>query len=138
MHGEHLVSRHESSESAQVEGQGFVTQEVFDDKMGKLETALKDLLEMQEKSMARSKSGTELTGPILTVEGDHSLCTPAVVEIPKSTKGCSYKDFTACKPHSFKGERDPILDSRWIREMEIVFDTCKCAEKHKVIFALSV
>ena len=88
--------------------------------------------------MARSKSGTELTGPIPTVEGGQSLSTPEAVEIPRSTKGCSYKEFAACKPPSFKGERDPILASRWIREMEIVFDTFKCAKSEKVIYALSV
>ena len=137
---ERSVSRHDSSGSAHVEGQGFVTQEAFNDKMGKIETALNNLLEMQEKSMARSKSGTELTGPIPTVVGGQPLSTPAAVEIPRSTstKGCSYKEFAACKPPSFKGERDPILASRWVREMEIVFDTCKCAENDKVIFALSV
>ena len=89
-----------------------MTQKAFNDKMGKIEIALNNLREMQEKSMARSKSGTELTGPIPTVEGGQSLSTPAAVEIPRSTKGYSYKEFAAWQPPSFKGERDPILASR--------------------------
>ncbi|KAJ9543820.1 hypothetical protein OSB04_023527 [Centaurea solstitialis] len=57
---------------------------------------------------------------------------------PKPTHGCSYKAFAACKPPLYKGERDPVLALRWVEEMEMVFETCRCADEDKVVYARSM
>ncbi|KAJ9548163.1 LOW QUALITY PROTEIN: hypothetical protein OSB04_020706 [Centaurea solstitialis] len=46
--------------------------------------------------------------------------------------------FAACKPPTYKGERDPVLALRWIEEIEMVFETCRCAAEDKVVFARSM
>ncbi|KAJ9544987.1 hypothetical protein OSB04_024694 [Centaurea solstitialis] len=80
-----------------------------------------------------------MTSPPATVIGGGSRQTPPVNgELPKETHGCSYKTFVACKPPTYKGERDPVLALRWIEEIEMVFETCKCAAEDKVVFARSM
>ncbi|KAJ9541831.1 hypothetical protein OSB04_028337 [Centaurea solstitialis] len=36
------------------------------------------------------------------------------------------------------GERDTVLALRWIEEIEMVFETCRCAAEDKVVFARSM
>ncbi|KAJ9561478.1 hypothetical protein OSB04_006638 [Centaurea solstitialis] len=72
-----------------------------------------------------------MTSPPATVIGGGG-------DLPKSTHGCSYKTFAACKPPIYKGERDPVLALRWIEEIEMVFETCRCAAEDKVVFARSM
>ncbi|KAJ9542547.1 hypothetical protein OSB04_029053 [Centaurea solstitialis] len=80
-----------------------------------------------------------MTSPPPTVVGGHSQLTPLETVVPtKSTHGCSYKAFAACKPPLYKGERDPVLALRWIEEMEMVFETCRCADEDKVVYARSM
>ena len=50
-------------------------------------------------------------------------------------KKCSYKDFIACRPKEFKGDKDPKVVVRWITEMEQVLYVCRCDENMKVGFA---
>ncbi|KAJ9551909.1 hypothetical protein OSB04_015954 [Centaurea solstitialis] len=118
----------------------FVTHEAFQTEMGKIQDALQTLLNQQEKSRSdgdREDSG--MTSPPATVIGGGSRQTPPVSEeLPKSTHGCGYKAFVACKPPVYKGERDPVLALRWIEEIEMVFETCKCAAEDKVVFARSM
>ncbi|KAJ9538321.1 hypothetical protein OSB04_031054 [Centaurea solstitialis] len=57
---------------------------------------------------------------------------------PKLTRGCSYKAFAACKPPTYKGERDPVLSMRWIEEIKMAFETCKYANEDKVVYARSM
>ncbi|XP_022018890.1 uncharacterized protein LOC110918920 [Helianthus annuus] len=41
-------------------------------------------------------------------------------------KGCSYKEFMACKPPIYNGEVDPIICQRWISDVEGVFKRTHC------------
>ncbi|XP_021991881.1 uncharacterized protein LOC110888675 [Helianthus annuus] len=41
-------------------------------------------------------------------------------------KGCSYKEFMACKPPIYNGEVDPIICQRWISDIEGVFEWTHC------------
>ncbi|GJS78625.1 putative reverse transcriptase domain-containing protein [Tanacetum coccineum] len=52
-------------------------------------------------------------------------------------KGCSHKTFLNGKPHSFKGTEGVVGLRRWIEKVEQVFETGKCAEEDKVMFAAS-
>ncbi|GJY42709.1 putative reverse transcriptase domain-containing protein [Tanacetum coccineum] len=51
--------------------------------------------------------------------------------------GCSHKTFLNGKPHSFKGTEGVVGLRRWIEKVEQVFETGKCAEEDKVMFAAS-
>ncbi|KAJ9558183.1 hypothetical protein OSB04_012797 [Centaurea solstitialis] len=118
----------------------FVTKEDFQTEMGKLQATLQNLLNQQERSKsAEEKEDSEMTSPPPTVVGGHSQLTPLEIVVPpKSTHGCSYKAFFACKPPTYKGERDPVLALRWIEEIEMVSETCKCAAEDKVVYARSM
>ncbi|GKF11507.1 putative reverse transcriptase domain-containing protein [Tanacetum coccineum] len=41
------------------------------------------------------------------------------------------------KPHTFSGTKGVVGLRRWIEKVEQVFETCKCAEEDKVMFATS-
>ncbi|KAJ9551511.1 hypothetical protein OSB04_015556 [Centaurea solstitialis] len=129
------ASQHESTASAPLNTAAFVTKEAFDTKMDELQQALKALLENQQKSNSEGsgkKTKTEGSNVPTTEVDGHSCETPMIPTMPKSSKGCSFKTFTTCKPPTYSGERDPILAMKWIREMELAFDTCNCAEEDKV------
>ncbi|GJV69101.1 putative reverse transcriptase domain-containing protein [Tanacetum coccineum] len=51
--------------------------------------------------------------------------------------GCSHKTFMNGKPHTFNGMEGVVGLRRWIEKVEQVFETCKCAEEDKVMFAAS-
>ncbi|KAJ9560990.1 hypothetical protein OSB04_006150 [Centaurea solstitialis] len=127
-------------ESSASQPAAFVTHEAFQTEMGKIQDALQTLLNQQEKS--KSEGGREdsgMTSPPATVVGGGSQQTPpAGGDPPRSTHGCSYKAFVACKPPVYNGERDPVLALRWIEEIEMVFETCRCAAEDKVVFARSM
>ncbi|GKA94349.1 putative reverse transcriptase domain-containing protein, partial [Tanacetum coccineum] len=50
---------------------------------------------------------------------------------------CSHKTFMNGKPHTFNGTEGVVGLRRWIDKVEKVFETCKCAEEDKVMFAAS-
>lgn len=50
---------------------------------------------------------------------------------------CSYKDFTNCKPKSFKGDGEVITIMQWFEKTELVFEIYTCPEGSKVKFASS-
>ena len=41
-------------------------------------------------------------------------------------KGCSYKEFMACKPPIYNGEVEPIICQRWISDVVGVFERTHC------------
>ncbi|KAJ9542037.1 hypothetical protein OSB04_028543 [Centaurea solstitialis] len=104
-------------ESSASQPTAFVTREAFQTEMGKIQDALKTLLNQQEKSKSdgvREDSGMTTHRLLWTAE------TPPVRgDLPKSTHGSSYKEFVACKPPIYKGEHDPVLALRWIEEIEM-------------------
>ncbi|GJV66898.1 hypothetical protein Tco_1482407 [Tanacetum coccineum] len=54
-----------------------------------------------------------------------------------NVQSCSHKTFMNGKPHSFNGTEGVFGLRRWIEKVEQVFETCKCAEEDKVMFASS-
>ncbi|KAI3756962.1 hypothetical protein L6452_04494 [Arctium lappa] len=124
--------------------QGFVTQETFADEMRKLQETLNALLTQQsnEVSASKEKSGdkeaTEVADSPVTVVGNHSQSTSAVKIKSTGEKGCSFKEFAACKPPTYKGECDPVLAMKLVKGMELAFDTSKCSEWDRVVYALAM
>ncbi|GJR55684.1 hypothetical protein Tco_1406205 [Tanacetum coccineum] len=57
-------------------------------------------------------------------------------DIGSKVRGCSYKTFLNCKPHSFNGTEGVVGLSRWFKKMESVFEISKCAEEDKVKYAV--
>ncbi|GKE23022.1 hypothetical protein Tco_1434534, partial [Tanacetum coccineum] len=55
--------------------------------------------------------------------------------IAPEVRGCSYKTFLNCKPHSFNGT-EGVLTSRWFKKMESVFKISKCAKGDKVKYVV--
>ncbi|GKC02701.1 putative reverse transcriptase domain-containing protein, partial [Tanacetum coccineum] len=51
--------------------------------------------------------------------------------------GCSHKTFMNRKPYTFNGTEGVVGLRRWIEKAEQVFETFKCAEEDKVMFAAS-
>ncbi|KAJ9543618.1 hypothetical protein OSB04_023325 [Centaurea solstitialis] len=47
----------------------------------------------------------------------------------------SYKDFMACQPPQFDGQKHPIASSRWLADVEGAFLTSACSEEVKVRYA---
>ncbi|GKF25076.1 hypothetical protein Tco_0080970, partial [Tanacetum coccineum] len=47
--------------------------------------------------------------------------------------GCSHKTLMNGKPHTFNGTEGVVGLRRWIKKVEQVFETCKCAEEDKVM-----
>ncbi|GKF66328.1 hypothetical protein Tco_0192845, partial [Tanacetum coccineum] len=54
-----------------------------------------------------------------------------------NVQGCSHNTFLNGKPHYFKGTEGVVGLRRWIEKVEQVFETGKCAEEDKVMFAAS-
>ncbi|KAI3772311.1 hypothetical protein L6452_03493 [Arctium lappa] len=89
---------------------GFVTQETFTAEMGKLQETLNALLAQRTNEVSSSKEKSE---------------DKVVTEVAES-------------PVTEVGERDPVIALRWVKGMELAFDTSKCAEEDKVVYALSM
>ncbi|KAJ9561205.1 hypothetical protein OSB04_006365 [Centaurea solstitialis] len=53
-------------------------------------------------------------------------------------RAVGFKDFTACQPPHFGGEKDPIVASRWISEVEGAFLTSFCPAEVKVRYAANL
>ncbi|XP_021986817.1 uncharacterized protein LOC110883339 [Helianthus annuus] len=49
-----------------------------------------------------------------------------VKEKSRERKGCSYKEFMACKPPIYNGEVDLIICQRWLGDVEGVFERTHC------------
>jgi hypothetical protein len=51
------------------------------------------------------------------------------------SKSCTYRNFLACKPEVFKGDKSATDALRWIKEMETTIDISGCKDDEKVCFA---
>lgn len=49
-----------------------------------------------------------------------------------------YREFSNRKPRELKGNKDPIIDLRWIYHIEGCFYMCSCHEDWKVKFVLNL
>ncbi|GJY28659.1 putative reverse transcriptase domain-containing protein [Tanacetum coccineum] len=56
--------------------------------------------------------------------------------IAPKVRGCSYKTFLNCKPHSFNGTEGVVGLSCWFEKMESVFEISKFAKEDKVKYVL--
>ncbi|GJZ32928.1 putative reverse transcriptase domain-containing protein [Tanacetum coccineum] len=56
--------------------------------------------------------------------------------VAPEVRGCSYKTFLNCKPHSFNGTEGVVGLSRWLEKIELVFENDKCVEEDKVKYAV--
>ncbi|GJQ96565.1 putative reverse transcriptase domain-containing protein [Tanacetum coccineum] len=50
----------------------------------------------------------------------------------KDRRGCTYKEFLACNPKEYDGERGAIVYTRWIKKTESVQDMSGCKDSQKV------
>ncbi|KAJ9547570.1 hypothetical protein OSB04_020113 [Centaurea solstitialis] len=71
--------------------QDFITKGDFEDKMGKSKKALQSLLKKQEGESSETK------------KSESTVAMSWEKEVGKPKRGCTYKDFAACKPPTFKG-----------------------------------
>ncbi|KAJ9544427.1 hypothetical protein OSB04_024134 [Centaurea solstitialis] len=56
----------------------------------------------------------------------------------RHTRIVTYKDFVACQPPKFEGEKDPIISSWWLSEKVGAFLTSFCPADVKVRFAANL
>ncbi|KAJ9552882.1 hypothetical protein OSB04_016927 [Centaurea solstitialis] len=54
------------------------------------------------------------------------------------TRNVTFKDFMACQPPNFLGEKDPVISSRWVSEVEGAFLTSFSPAEVKVRFAANL
>ncbi|XP_021979822.1 uncharacterized protein LOC110875938 [Helianthus annuus] len=57
------------------------------------------------------------------------------LQVKKSFRRCTYKEFMACNPLPYKGEVDLIACQRWISSTEAVFTRSRCEAEDQVMFA---
>ncbi|KAI3734188.1 hypothetical protein L6452_13652 [Arctium lappa] len=93
--------------------EGFVTQENFAAEMGKLQETLNALLAQRnnEVSVSKEKSedkvAIEVAESPVTAMGSHTQSGPMVSVKAVTRRGCSFKEFAACKPLRIKGNVIP-------------------------------
>ncbi|GKG40182.1 hypothetical protein Tco_0466959, partial [Tanacetum coccineum] len=56
--------------------------------------------------------------------------------IAPEVRGCSYKTFLNCKPHSFNRTKKVVGLSRWFEKMESVFQISKCVDEDRVKYVV--
>nr|GEV90988.1 hypothetical protein [Tanacetum cinerariifolium] len=49
--------------------------------------------------------------------------------------GCSYKSFMNCKPSEFYGDSNPVIVTKWLREIEDIFEISECSPRQRVKYA---
>nr|GFC46293.1 putative reverse transcriptase domain-containing protein [Tanacetum cinerariifolium] len=93
----------------------------------------KSVKKLVERHVAKAIEEYEKTrADSINVGGSGSASTRGSADV----KGCSYKTFMNCKPHSFNGTESVVGLKRWFEKMEQVFEICKCTEDDKVKFAM--
>ncbi|KAL4591616.1 hypothetical protein LXL04_004585 [Taraxacum kok-saghyz] len=92
------------------------------------------LLNVNDDNMGGGEDDQKYSMP----DPNPSVDQPAGVNNNHERRGCSYKTFVTCKPPVFDGEPDPIKSTRWITEIEGTFDTSKCADEDRVVYAVTM
>ncbi|GKD84823.1 hypothetical protein Tco_1355977 [Tanacetum coccineum] len=96
----------------------------------------KSIKRLVEKRVAKAIEEYEKSRANLDSDGS-SGGNPGKAERTVNVHGCSHKTFMNRKPHSFNGMKGVVGLRRWIEKVEQVFETCKCIEEDKVMFAAS-
>ncbi|XP_071741232.1 uncharacterized protein [Rutidosis leptorrhynchoides] len=69
---------------------------------------------------------------LAAAQGNHSNGNNGQQILPKT---CSYKDFSNCKPPSYKGTEGPVELTWWFEKLESIFKMCNCSDVDRVKFA---
>ncbi|XP_071714562.1 uncharacterized protein [Rutidosis leptorrhynchoides] len=69
---------------------------------------------------------------LAAAQGNHSNGNNGQQNLPKT---CSYKDFSNCKPPSYKGTEGPVELTWWFEKLESIFRMCNYADVDHVKFA---
>ncbi|GJT45693.1 zinc finger, CCHC-type, retrotransposon gag domain protein [Tanacetum coccineum] len=48
---------------------------------------------------------------------------------------CSYKAFLNCNPAEFPGDRDPVIVTNWVKDIEDIFEISECSTRQRVKYA---
>ncbi|GJU10269.1 putative reverse transcriptase domain-containing protein [Tanacetum coccineum] len=96
----------------------------------------KSIKRLVEKRMAKAIEEYEKSKANLDSTGSSGE-NPGNAGGTMNVHGCSHKTFMNGKPHTFNGTEGVVGLRRWIEKVEQVFETCKCAEEDKVMFAAS-
>ncbi|XP_022024648.1 uncharacterized protein LOC110924984 [Helianthus annuus] len=84
------------------------------------------------KAIEGSLSGfiDKIQGTVLSLVEERVKRLEDIINLMKDKtgdrKGCSYKEFMACKPPIYNGEVDPIICQRWLSDVEGVFERTHC------------
>ncbi|GJS93073.1 putative reverse transcriptase domain-containing protein, partial [Tanacetum coccineum] len=96
----------------------------------------KSIKRLVEKRVAKSIEEYEKSKANLDSVGS-SRGNPGNAGGTMNVHGCSHKTCMNGKPHTFNGTEAVVGLRRWIEKVEQVFETCKCVEEDKVMFAAS-
>ncbi|XP_022007460.1 uncharacterized protein LOC110906663 [Helianthus annuus] len=101
--------------------------EVIAEEVGKvIENSLSDFIDKIQNTVL------SVVGRIKKLEDDANVAKEKAVE----RKGCSYKEFMACKPPLYHGEVDPIVCQRWLSDIEGVFERTHCDTSDFVAYGM--
>ena len=119
-------------------------QKLLHDQQAQILNEVNRLIEEKIGDSSRTITQTQQNSPEIdsqigsSVRRDPTPIPPPIID-PQITqpgvKKCGYKDFMACRPKEFKGDKDPKVVVNWIAEMEQVLFLCRCEEEMKVGFA---
>ncbi|GJU64528.1 hypothetical protein Tco_1246363 [Tanacetum coccineum] len=117
-----------------------------------LETTLEDIQVRHQMPLKRTSTST---APAMTQDAIWQLVADSVAAAleaqaaddntnrntgPRKTlvaRKCTYKKFMSCQPFYFNGTEGVVGLIRWFERIELVFSCSNCAEKNKVIIAIS-
>nr|GEU98715.1 reverse transcriptase domain-containing protein [Tanacetum cinerariifolium] len=83
------------------------------------------LLRMTKRSAGRSTAAPR-------EPTSHPLSPTRDVIVNNDRRGCTYKEFLACKPKEYDGKGGKIAYTHWIEKMESVQDMSGCGDNKKV------
>nr|GEX53574.1 putative reverse transcriptase domain-containing protein [Tanacetum cinerariifolium] len=90
----------------------------------------KSVKRLVERRIAKAIEEYEKTRTDSSYAGGSGSADTGGIVLPE-VKGCSYKTFMNCKPHSFNGTEGVVGLKRWFEKMEQVFEICKCTKDDK-------
>ena len=67
--------------------------------------------------------------------GNGGEASGTATRVETVARGCTYREFSVCKPKTFSGTEGAVGLVRWLEKLESVFRMCKCAEDCKVTYA---
>ncbi|XP_035845332.1 uncharacterized protein LOC118491569 [Helianthus annuus] len=98
---------------------------------------VKKAIEASVPRLAQEVEGQvlEIVNTLVTSKVEELKEMISELQVKKSNRRCTYKEFMACNPLPYKGEVDPIACQRWISSTEVVFTRSRCEVEDQVMFA---